>query len=314
MRRRRTQTKTEGKIIYLFDEFKYEKEARNLSPRTIQSYEQSTRLFLEASDMDRETMVQDISLRDIQDWIRYLKENNVRDTTINHYLRDIRTFLYWCMDNGYIDRPYTISLLRVQEQEPKHFTDEEVARLLKRPKNTESFATWRTWAIVNWILATGNRASTVCAVQTEDINWHDREITIRHTKNRKAQVIPLSKALFNALRDYRRVWGLEDTNYLFPSINGEELTPDALRQAFSKYCKARKVHRTSIHSLRHTFARYWVKNNGNMFVLQKLLGHSSLEMTRRYVNLFSDDIKEDFDEFVPLDRLKQNREHMFKKK
>ena len=55
----------------------------------------------------------------------------------------------------------------------------------------------------------------------------------------------------------------------------------------------------------YAFARGWIKNNGNTFALQKMLGHSTLDMTRKYVNLFNEDIKEDFDSYNPLDNLKK---------
>jgi integrase/recombinase XerD len=51
----------------------------------------------------------------------------------------------------------------------------------------------------------------------------------------------------------------------------------------------------------------WVKNNGSEIKLQKILGHSTLDMTRRYVKLFAEDIKEDFDEFSPLDTIKRSQ-------
>ena len=58
------------------------------------------------------------------------------------------------------------------------------------------------------------------------------------------------------------------------------------------------------------------RNNGDVFRLQKMLGHSSLDMTRIYVNMFSSDLKEGFDEFSPLDKMikKSGLKHKVKKK
>ena len=62
-----------------------------------------------------------------------------------------------------------------------------------------------------------------------------------------------------------------------------------------EYNKRRGVETTGIHRYRHTFAKQWILNGGNVVALQKILGHASLDMTRKYVKLFSEDIKDDFD-------------------
>lgn len=134
-----------------------------------------------------------------------------------------------------------------------------------------------------------------------------REIILEQTKNKKAQIIPLSSSLETVLKEYIRVWRKEanPNSFLFCNVGEEQLTTNALRLSFAKYCKDRGVEKTSIHGLRHTFAKGWIKNNGNTFALQKMLGHSTLDMTRKYVNLFNEDIKEGFDSYNPLDNLKK---------
>ena len=188
-----------------------------------------------------------------------------------------------------------------------YVTDEELEALLLKPRKSDSFIEWRTWAIVNWVLATGNRAATICDVKISDINYAHREITLGHTKNKKAQVLPLSSSLETCVKEYIRMWRKEadDNAWLFPNMGEEKLTTNALRLSFGRYCKNRGVDKSNIHGLRHNFAKLWVRNNGNMFSLQKILGHSSLDMTRRYVKLFSEDIKEDYDSFSPLDTIKK---------
>jgi len=80
------------------------------------------------------------------------------------------------------------------------------------------------------------------------------------------------------------------------------MTQSALKDSFTQCCRGRGVNRTNLHGLRHSFERGWIRNNGNVFTLQKILGHSSQEMTRRYVKLFDDELKQDFDQFSPLDK------------
>jgi integrase/recombinase XerD len=288
-----------------FIEFLEEKQARNLSEATIASYEQTYFRFIKFCDFNEETTTQQITQQLIFHWIGTLKQEGLAPSSINHYLRDIRSFLYWCMEETrkYVEPSFKIQLIKGQEEPPKAFPEELIEVLLEKPKRSDSFATWRSWAIVNWVFATGNRARTICDIQIGDIDFRKKEIILGHTKNKKAQIIPLSSSLESCIKEYIRVWRSEadEYDYLFCNIANEKLTTNALRQAFEKYCTDREISQHNIHGLRHSFAKGWVRNNGNMFALQKILGHSSLDMTRKYVKLYGEDLKEDYDKFSPLD-------------
>lgn len=294
-----------------FEEFIVEKEAKNLSPSTLKNYRQSFNYLCTFHNFDEDTPANEVNPTHIYKWINTTKLQGVSHNSINHYLRDCRTFLYWCMDKDrqYIDKPFKIEMIKGQEESIKHFTDEEVELLLEKPRRNEDFPVWRSWLIINWVLATGSRAATVCEVQIGDVDFKRKEITFRHTKNKKAQIIPLSSSLATILKEYMKLWRFDcrDTDWLFPNIGEEQLTTNALRKAFSRFCASRGVNKTNIHGLRHNFAKRWLENGGNMFKLQKILGHSTLDMTRRYVRLFAEDIKEDFDEFSPLDTFKKGQ-------
>lgn len=293
-----------------FDEFIIEKEAKNLSLPTIKNYKQTFRIFCEFHNFTEDTLINEIAPTHFYKWINTLKLTGVKHTSINHYLRDVRCFFYWCMDSNrkYIENSFKIEMIRGQEETVKHFSDEEIEALLEKPRRTEDFVVWRTWCIVNWVLATGCRAATICEVKIGDIDFKRKEIVLAHTKNKKAQIIPLSSSLATLLKEYIKLWrnGANEEEWLFPNIGEEQLTTNALRHSFSRYCKSRGVNKHNIHGLRHNFAKRWLENNGNMFKLQKILGHSTLDMTRRYVRLFAEDVKEDFDKFSPLDSFKKS--------
>ena len=297
-----------------FDYFLDEKEAMNLSEATLRSYEDSFIKFCNFYGYDDEATTDAITQQDIFKWINTMKHDGLAISSINHYLRDIRAFFYWCMDSDrqYIQQ-FKISTLSKQEEPPKLFTDGELELLLDKPRVKDGFSEWRSWAIVNWVLGAGSRASTICNVKICDVDFKKKEIVYAHTKNKKSQTVPLSSSLATVLKEYIRMWHGKSTpeQYLFCNIGLEQLTTNALRQAFTKYCADRGVSRHNIHGLRHNFAKGWIKNNGDMFKLQQILGHATLEMTRRYVRLFSEDIKEDYDKFNPLDviKRKQKRTH-----
>jgi integrase/recombinase XerD len=318
--KKRTITRTQGydytPIGQAFEEFIMEKEFRNLSPATIKSYVDTFNLFRKFAEIELDDNPNEIGLDVFYHWMHSMKIDGIRISSINHYLRDLRAFFYWMMDadRRYIEKPFKVKMMEGQEETFKMFSDEEIDALLMKPSRNDSFVAWRNWAIVNWVLATGNRAATICEVQIGDVNFNHKEIILRHTKNKKAQVIPLSTSLSTVLKEYIKMWraykaeGVRTTkeDYLFCDISQSQMTTNALKHSFSKYCTSRDVAHTNIHGLRHNFAKMWIVNNGSMAKLQNILGHSSLEMTRKYVKLFGQDLKDDYDKFSPLDTIKRS--------
>jgi integrase/recombinase XerD len=167
---------------------------------------------------------------------------------------------------------------------------------------------------VNFLLNSGCRAATVRNIQNQDVDLGRRQIVLRHTKNGKVQVIPLCSAMVSILRDYMAIREGESSDYLFCNEFGGFLTENALRLAIVKYNNSRGVERTSIHAFRHTFARkYLVDCGGDAFSLQRLMGHSTLKMTRHYCNLFNDDIIENHEQRSPLAQLTKSKRQTIKK-
>lgn len=294
-----------------FREFIEEKETLGRAEATIRSYCDTYKLFMTYYSFDDNTTIDELDKHKFFQWVNDMSNRGVKHTSINHYLRDMRTFCYWCMseERRYIEEPFKMEMRKGQDTGYKMFNDEEIAILTEKPRRSDNFITWRTWAIVNWVLATGNRASTITFIRIGDIDFKNREISIvEHTKNKKAQIIPLSSSLETVIKEYIRIWrkNAPKNAYLFCNIGEEYMTTNALRHSFSRYCKARGVNRTNIHGLRHTFALNWIRNGGDTFALQKILGHSSLDMTKNYVKLSTSDLQKDFDRFNPLDNIKKS--------
>lgn len=296
-----------------FVEFINDKAVQGVVQKTLDNYVKSYHYFLELEFDDDDTIdINTVSKMYVMQWVESMLEQDKRITTLNTYLRDVRVFLYWCMDDErkYIEIPYKINLVKGQEPLPKCFTDEEVALLLQKPTNVEDYVEWRTWLMVNWVLATGNRASTVTDVRLEDIDFNNGRIALRHTKNKRAQIIDMAESLAPILQNYIRAYRYNEPGsaYLFADYTtNDKLSYNALRQAFYKYCKARGVEKTNLHGLRHYFASRWIRSGGSGDKLQKVLGHSTYTMTQRYITLESEDITKDFDRFNPLNNLSTSK-------
>ena len=136
-------------------------------------------------------------------------------------------------------------------------------------------------------------------------------IYARHTKNRKALVIPLCSQMSAVLMEYMKIRGGKQDDYLFPSESGEQMTESGFRCSIANYNRSRGATKTSTHLFRHTFAKkYLVDCGGNALMLQKLLGHSTLDMTKHYCAIFDTEITKDFDSFSPLAKFSTNSERI----
>ena len=110
------------------------------------------------------------------------------------------------------------------------------------------------------------------------------------------------------LLEYLQIRGKEGQDYLFCNLEGEKLTEYALKNIISKYNKKRGINKTGVHLFRHYYAKEYIKNGGDCLKLKKLLGHSSLEMTQVYVDLYATDLQENYSNLNPLDVLNGNVE------
>ena len=305
MARKRIRIANNDDIITLdkaFSDFMKKAKVRNLSNETMKTYHNVINIFFEF--VDSETKVKDISESNIDEYVFWLKENKeIRDTTIINYVRHLRVFLYYCMDCGYMKR-FKISTPKSDKEIKETYTDDELKRLLKKPDLKKcTFTEYRIWVFENYLLATGNRISTALNLKIKDIDFVSGVITLRKTKNRHQQIIPLSHTLADILTEYLVYREGNEEDYVFCNDFGERGAKRTYQQAVYRYNIKRNVNKTSCHLFRHTFAKKWILNGGDIFRLQKILGHSSMDIVKEYVNMFSCDLKVGFSDFNPLDTL-----------
>ena len=94
----------------------------------------------------------------------------------------------------------------------------------------------------------------------------------------------------------------ESSDYLFCTAYGQQTTVDVIESQIARYNRKRGVEKTSLHMFRHTFAKKWILNGGDIFRLQKILGHSTLDMVKQYVAIYGADLKRDYEQYSLFDR------------
>ena len=185
---------------------------------------------------------------------------------------------------------FPIKMIHADEPVKEPYTADELERLLKKPDVKKcSFAEYRNWVIVNFLLGTGCRDSTLINLRIEDVDLCAGTV--------------LTRRLVKTLDEYLGYRSGTPSDPLFVSEYGGALSRSTLENAIWSYNHKRGVEKTSLHLFRHTYAKLYIQAGGDPFRLQKLLGHSDLAMTRRYVALYADDLKSNYDALNPLEQV-----------
>ena len=294
------QKPSEKTMEQAFDEFLRYCKIKNLSEHTLSFYEFRFQQFAKWYKGE----LQDITEEVVNEYVLHLQSRDtINDVTINTTMRALRVIFYYFMELGYIEK-FKITLPRAEKKVKETYTDEELNLLLRKPNpNKCRFTEFRNWTLVNFLLGTGVRISTAANVLIGDLDFENGFIILTKVKNKRQHVIPMSTALEEVLIEYLKYRRGTDQDYLFCNQYGQPMTTDGLKQAVKRYNQSRGVMKTSCHAFRHTFAKKYILAGGDMFRLQKILGHSSLDMVKEYVNMFAEDLQKDFDRFNPLDQL-----------
>lgn len=288
-----------------FKDFLISRKTKGLAEKTLQSYQSQFQAV--ARHLDVKMDISMLQKADLDAMIIRMRDAGLSPNSINSYTRTLKSFFSWCNEQGITH--LNIPLYKAEETVKETYSDAELAALLKKPDiRKATFAEYRDWVIINFLLNCGSRAATVRAIQIRDVDLDGGMVFYRHTKNRKVQVIPLCSAMIAILREYLRHRGGNVTDYLFCTETGTQLTENGLRQSIARYNTRRGVQKTSIHLFRHTFARkYLIDCGGDAFTLQKLLGHSTLAMTKHYCAIFDADLTKNYDNFSPLAQMNANK-------
>lgn len=178
-------------------------------------------------------------------------------------------------------------------------SDSEVCSLVKNFSPTDSNS-----VIVAFVLDTALRSKSIRNICVGDLDFENGCVTVRVTKNRDVLVLPLSEMLKNLLIEYINFNKMTDeTGYLFPnSCGGQLYDHSSLYKKVNKYMEKCGVKKSGTHLFRYTFGRILIENNCNAMLLQQWFGHRTMEETKKYLRLYSSELKQVCEEVTPLSK------------
>ena len=252
-------------------------------------------------------------LPDIVDLRRCLSPTR-GNATFNKRLCTYRQFYKYLIEFGHTENDPTKNFkYRKMTMCVTNIPQEDVTKLLEKiPRKT--FSGYRDYVITILILSTGIRPSEVMQLTLNDINFTMKEINLPATitKTRQARTVPVSPMVLNCIRklvSYKpKEWG--ETN-LFCTSEGTPLTTARYRDRLKETCYKAGVN-IQPYDLRHIFATTFIRNGGDVFSLQRILGHTTPRMTMVYVNLDLTDIHRRYEQVCVLNSFLPNKKVILK--
>lgn len=330
-------TKKKKPIIDLIQDFLDYCMYKNLSKKTLKSYNQTLMLLMryleEEKDIDD---IHKVNKDIVQEYIQFTKERGkysfvastdgmikanidkrtdigeaVSDSTLNNYLRNIKVFFNWLEENQIIKRN-TVSkckFIKTNRKSKDQLTDIEFSKLINSIDITK-FNEYRDYIICNLIMDTGMRLNETLNLTINDVDFVRRTILIpaELSKGRKDRVVFYSQTMSKLLHRWLRFKDtMQESELLFPTqrTNGI-LSVSNFERNFRIYLKRAKIGKNiTPHGLRNNFARRFLLASSDIHTLSKILGHSSVTVTEKaYLDLMDEDFRKKYQRFSPLENMR----------
>jgi integrase/recombinase XerD len=272
----------------LFEQFvRSRRYTKGVSERTVEWYWESWASFRAVfENATLSSLTKDVFLPQIE----AMRKRGVRPVTINTYARAINAFLHWIHEEGHTQTMLRIPRLKEEDQVIPVFQVEQVRRLGRYRAQTKTDRRVQTVALL--ILDTGMRLNEVLSLEHADVDLDNQLVTVRHGKGGRNRIVPVSAEMRNVLYRYMRR-NSSAPGLVFSAGRGAKPLQNNMRRDLKDLCKRLVIVgvKGGFHVLRHTFAVNYVRSGGDVFRLQRILGHSTLDMSRHYVALQTEDLQ-----------------------
>ena len=281
---------------------------RGLSSHSLKAYKTDLRLFKEKmggfeNEIDKESL---------KEFIRFL-HNTYKPKSAKRKLASVKAFFRYLVFEDIIEsNPF--EKIRVDYREPKTLpktidkrTISTIYKLIERDFENSKTDYQRTLnlrnlLVINILISTGIRVSELCSIKLENINLRNRTILIEG-KGKKERMLHISSTdTVQLITNYLKC--VDKDEFLFQSMKGEVLDANSIRHLLKKYSKeARLSKNLTPHQFRHTFATMLLEQDVDIRIIQKILGHSSINTTAIYADVAQSKIRQVMTKKNPIIRI-----------
>jgi len=307
------------------EEFMLHCSSKNLSKKTMMAYESTLKLF---SDYMKNSFqiekVEGVTKSHIRHYVNFVQErgkysgigvetprNNIQartdygkpisTNTINNYVRNIKVFFNWLSDEDEITKNPVdkIKLLKGFERMKPLLNESEINLILNSFDKTK-FDGYRNYIITLFIFDTGCRITECLNIQVQDVDLSNKAVVLKYTKNKKERLVFFSTKMRKELQRWIQYKDRYFSNeLLFPSNRGNIMMLGTYETALRKIGQRKNIELFP-HRIRANFAQYYLLNGGDLYSLSRIMGHSSLEVTKVYLQLDNESVGRQYQKFSPL--------------
>jgi len=247
-------------------------------------------------EQDIEPSVEDVTIERLREkFVLYMVEKKgYALNTINHRIASIKRFFTFLHREEWIrNNPADLLKQRKGHQTPIYsLTEEQIACLLDQP-NQNTFTGLRDYAMLVLIFDTGLRLGEIVKLNLNQLDVKQCFLLGVIGKSKRPRDVPFCDDVRKIMLKYLKIRGELPTDKLFVTIDSRPMKVRSFQETLKEYGKKAGIEgvRISPHTMRHTFAKMYILNGGDPYSLQEILGHTTQDMVKRYVNLWKPEKK-----------------------
>ena len=256
---------------------------RNFRPKTYFSNLTAIQIFLTVVKDSGKTHLEEVTKNDLEMFIEHEQDRGLMLSTVRTRLHCANAFLGYLIEAGIVSADVLARRIRLKKPEalPRAMDPDDVKQLFSVIDHP------RDRAMITVLLRTGMRIGELLGTKVKDLHLKERRIDIYEgEKNRTGRVVYLSDDAVVVLKAWLKIRDV-DHEFLFYAQGSKTMSYSTAHLIFERYLtKAGLTHKGySLHALRHTFASELLNAGMRIECLQPLMGHTSLDVTRRYARL-----------------------------
>jgi len=249
---------------------RYIEELQNKNPATISNLKRIVTFFCSWDPTK-------INPKHVMDYVIGRREGGSKPATINREITIMKQFFGWLVKNSVINQnpAQNLKYEKLGTLRTRWLTVEEELRLIG------SGPPWLRQIII-LATSTGLRRGELLGLTWDYVDLDQRILTVAKSKNGEPRIVPLTKRAIEVLSE---LYLISHVEYVFICRDLQPISPDTLEYYFRLAVKQAELREVRFHTLRHTLASRLVQGGTDIYVISKLLGHKSIQMSARYSHL-----------------------------